>query len=126
MQRYASFIMQKDSEFVVVLDKNDSCIVAFGHMGKKSSKEFSAEVDYEVYGFYVSPSVGRRGVGRMLYQELEKRAVEQGGHGMGVKSTLNAVPFYVACGFELMEDKGMCFHGAGYLECRLLKKSLMT
>ena len=125
LERYASFIKQNDS-FVVVLDKNDSSIVAFGHMGKKGCDKLPAEIDFEVYGFYVSPSVGRMGVGRKLYQELERRAVEQGGCGMGVVSTLNAVPFYEACGFELMEEVGMCYHGAGRLECRLLKKSINT
>ncbi len=122
LQRYASFVKQEDSTFIVVLDQKDSRIVAFGHMGKKSCDKFSADIDFELYGFYVSPTVGRRGVGRKLYQELERRAVEQGGHGMGVMSTLNAVPFYQACGFELMAESDTCYHGAGHLECRLLKK----
>ena len=123
LQRYASFIKQ-DNSFIVVLDKKDCGVVAFGHMGKKSTEKFPAEIDFEVYGFYVSPSVCRRGIGRTLYQELERRAIEQGGCGIGVMSTLNAVPFYKACGFELMEELSLCYHGAGELECRLLKKCI--
>lgn len=121
LQRYTSFIKQSN-DFVVVLAKDS--VVGFGHMGKVGKEvagKFSSQVDFEVYGFYVSPSVLRKGVGKQLYGELERRALEQGGHGIGVVSTLNAIPFYEACGFEVLERY---YHGDLQLECRCMQKVL--
>ncbi len=126
LQRYASFIKQND-EFPVVLSNNDAhssnsvAVVAFGHMGKEIKGKFSAWVDFELYGFYVSPDNLRRGVGKLLFGELQKRAPEQGGRGIGVVSTLNAVPFYEACGFGVV---GVHYHGDLQLECRVMEKKI--
>lgn len=122
LQRYTSFIKQ-NSDFIVVLANNsqsgedDPVIVAFAHMGKEVNGKFSSQVDLEVYGFYVSPNVSRRGVGKLLFRELERRALEQGGCGIGVISTLNAVPYYEACGFR---GKGQQYHGE--LECTRMER----
>lgn len=121
LPRYTSFIKQSN-DFVVVLAKEENnSVVGFGHMGKEVSGKFSSQVDFEVYGFYVSPRVSRKGVGRQLYGELERRALEQGGHGIGIISTLNAIPFYEACGFEVLEP---CYHGDLQLECRCMEKKV--
>lgn len=124
LQRYSVFI-QQDNDFIVVLRQEakseDSVVVAFGHMGKKTEGLFSDAVDFEVYGFYVSPDVSRRGVGKLLFRELERRALEQGGCGIGVVSTLNAVPFYEACGFKVTRDY---FHGDLQLESKCMEVKL--
>lgn len=120
-QRYASFIRQ-ESDFVLVLrrgsDKDEATVVAFGHMGQELQGIFSAWVTHEVYGFYVSPDCLRKGVGRLLFGELERRALEQGSNGIGVVSTLNAVPFYEACGFEVV---GNHYHGDFKLESKIME-----
>lgn len=120
LERYTSFIKQ-DNDFVVVVARGRSDVVAFGHMGKDVNVKFMPYVNFEVYGFYVSPNVLRRGVGTLLFGELEKRALEQGGHGIGVISTLNAVPFYEACGFE---EKEQYFHEELKLESKCMEKTL--
>ena len=124
LQRYISFLQQRN-EFVVVLPNSDchGNVMAFGHMGKEIKGKFSAWVDFELYGFYVSPDNLRQGIGKVLYSELERRAaIEQGGSGIGVVSTLNAVPFYEACGFEVV---GVYFHGDLQLESRIMEKRLL-
>lgn len=126
LQRYASLVSRPD-HFVLVVERGDSKrVVGFGHMGRSEGR-FSPEVDFEIYSFYVSPAVSRRGVGRMLYAELERRALRQGGCGIGVKSSLNAVPFYEACGFVGDGGAGVGVHMGGgvvELECKSLEKKL--
>lgn len=100
LERYSSFVTSGD-DFVLVVDSEEE-VVAFGHMGKRKLKEFSELIDYEVFGFYVSPRVVRRGVGRMLYKELEQRAKTKGAQGIGIHSSSNAIPFYESCGFTKM------------------------
>jgi putative acetyltransferase len=56
-----------------------------------------------VQGLYVSPSAGRRGVGRQLLRTLEERARAFGLESLGLDSSLNAVAFYERAGFEALE-----------------------
>ncbi len=101
---------------------NDDAVVAFGHMGNQiEEKMFSSWVDLQVFGFYVSPDHPRKGVGKMLFGELERRGLEQGGCGIGVVSTLNAIPFYKACQFK---EVGTYYHGDSKLECTILERRL--
>lgn len=120
LQRYTSFL-QQNNDFIVVLTKGGSDVVAFGNMGKEVNEKFTSHVNFEVYGCYVSPNVVRRGVGTLLLGELERRAVEQGGCGIGVMSTLNAIPFYESCGFE---GKEWLFHGEFQLKNKCMEKTL--
>ena len=125
LERYISFI-KDESDFVVVTSKQDDTVLAFGHMGK-SREGFSGDINFEIFGFYVSPQVARRGVGKMLSAELERRALEQGARGIGVKSSLNAIPFYEACGFRQTAACGSCVGGRDVeLECKPMEKVLCT
>ena len=122
LQRYVSFI-KKGEEFIVVVDERNH-VIAFGHMGNRATEGLTDEVDFEVYGFYVSSSMQRKGVGSLLYGELEKRALAQGGCGIGVCSTLNAVSFYEACGFTVTADAIHEVSGKVELQTKLLEKKL--
>ncbi|HVU00891.1 MAG TPA: GNAT family N-acetyltransferase [Polyangiaceae bacterium] len=74
---------------------------------------FVAEVATEVVGFaqlnprtgevdavYVHPASMGRGVGKALVQRLERAAAERGIELLFLDSSLNAAPFYSACGFR--------------------------
>ena len=102
-------------------------IAAFGHLGQRGDHErYSSQVKFEVFGFYVSPKVQRRGVGRRLMAELERRAMAQGCVRLGVCSTLNATPFYEACGFVVIKDSHCHSLGGVELKCKVLEKRCRT
>jgi N-acetylglutamate synthase-like GNAT family acetyltransferase len=52
---------------------------------------------------YVSPSEGRRGVGRQILQKLEERARALGLRELTLNASLNAVPFYAIAGYVAQE-----------------------
>lgn len=93
---------------------------------------FVAENDGKVVGFaqlhlegatveavYVSPDVARCGVGSALLTKLESVAAEHGVRELVLKSTLNAEPFYLRHGYEILAAST---HGD--LSCTLMRKSL--
>ncbi len=122
-ERYIQLIARND-DFVVAEDGSGQ-VIAFGHLGPCTDREqFSTEVNFEVYGFYVSPLVTRQGVGRRLMAELERRALKQGCVRLGVCSTLNATPFYKVCGFVVCKDSHCHCLGGVELECKVLEKSM--
>ena len=49
----------------------------------------------------VHPSAARRGLGRRMVEDAERRAQEAGCVGFIVRSSLNAVPFYQALGYRI-------------------------
>ena len=53
-QTLQTFI-KKGEEFIVVVDERNH-VIAFGYMGKRATEGLTDEVDFEVYGFYVSSS----------------------------------------------------------------------
>ena len=93
--------MLKTGHFVVAEEKDSNSIIAFAYMEKATICSFSTDVDFEIQKFYVSPNKSRKGVGKALYRELERRVVEQGAHSIGVKSSSYAISFYETCGFRL-------------------------
>ena len=110
-----------------MVEDSEGEMAAFGHLGQCGDRErYSSEVTFEVFGFYVSPKVQRRGVGRKLMAELERRAMAQGCVRLGVCSTLNAIPFYEACGFVVIKDSHCHSLGGVELECKVLEKSCRT
>ena len=119
---YAS--LMSNGHCIVAEDGSTGDILAFGCMGKCSSDDFTAGCDHELHKLYVAPSVSRRGLGSELYLELERRVVSQGGRGIGVISTLNAVPFYQARGFEVTVEDGVVHFGERPFECKYLEKRL--
>ncbi len=80
----------------------DDNIFAFAYTGILSPEMCSSEMDFELHKLYMSPVVGRRGIGRKLLEELEKRVSNDGGNGIALKSSMNTVPFYEACVFHQM------------------------
>lgn len=54
----------------------------------------------QLLGVFVHPDHMGEGVGSALYERLEARAREAGLETLTIRSALNAVEFYEACGFE--------------------------
>ncbi|HVR69176.1 MAG TPA: GNAT family N-acetyltransferase [Verrucomicrobiae bacterium] len=49
----------------------------------------------------VHPSVARRGIGRHMVEDAERRARDAGCRSFVVRSSLNAVPFYESLGYRI-------------------------
>lgn len=89
-----------EDELLFVVAEMDSDVVAFGSLKLTSPDEYEADVDAEITGVYVHPSVARQGVGTRIYTELEEAARTRGEERLGLPATRNAVPFYESHGFE--------------------------
>jgi len=57
-----------------------------------------------VEAIYVRPAVQRSGIGRQLLQALEGSASGAGAQVLWLDASLNAVPFYVRQGFEVLSE----------------------
>jgi putative acetyltransferase len=97
--------------FVVALD--GETVVGFGEY-----------LDGSVNAVYVHPSHARRGVGRMLFDALEAEALANGATSLSVTSSLNAVPFYEACGFIRDDESTFTTRGGAAIPCWHLTKML--
>lgn len=66
-------------------------IVAFGRFVASTG---------EVASLYVHPAFSGRGIGRMLMEHFEQLARSAGRGRLFLRASLNALPFYLACGFR--------------------------
>jgi GNAT superfamily N-acetyltransferase len=82
------FVEAVEKHFYVATD-NDQ-IVGTGMVNLETGK---------IDAIFVHPSHMKRGVGRGVMQYLERLARDKGLKELHLESTLNAVPFYRACGF---------------------------
>lgn len=99
---YTSAIEAEVMAFVVA--EIDDDVMAFGSLKFVSPDEYEADVDAEVTGVYVHPSVAREGVGTRIYLELEERARAPDIQTLGLSASLNAVPFYEKHGYERVRE----------------------
>jgi GNAT superfamily N-acetyltransferase len=78
----------------------------------------------QVEALFVAPDVMGRGVGKRLMAFVEELALAQGISRLRLESTLNAAPFYRACGFG--EEKRSLYQSPrGFtLDCCLMYKNL--
>jgi putative acetyltransferase len=100
---YAETITDEDTAFVVAVE--DGQVVGFGTTSFSPPEEYRPSVDAEVTGVYVDPSVARRGVGSRIHQDLERRARERGAEVLGLRASLNAVPFYQTHGSHRVAER---------------------
>ena len=73
-------------------------LVAEHHSQVIGFAEF-APASGEVIAVYVHPRYSRQGVGTMLFQAVERHALEAGTHELYLSSSITAVPFYKRFGF---------------------------
>lgn len=99
---YSSAITNDDLEYLVA--ETDGEVLGFGSLRLGAPDGYEADVDAEITGIYVHPSVARDGVGTRIYSELERRARASGVGALGLAASLNAVPFYETHGYERVRD----------------------
>ena len=104
-------IVAKD--FLVAVD--DTTVVGFS--------AFDA-VTQEISAVYVDPAFLRRGIGRRLLRAAETAARAQGVFLVHLHAALNAVPFYLACGYTLDRYGSMPLRAGGALRCALMSRTL--
>lgn len=84
-----------DSERYVAVAEVDDALVGVGGIQLETGS---------LLGVFVHPDHTGAGVGTALYERLESRAREAGLETLTIRSALNAVAFYEACGFERSEE----------------------
>lgn len=104
---YATAI--ENLEFVVA--ERDGAVVGFGSLNLAAPDGYEATVQAEVTGVYVHPDHARDGIGTGMYTELERRARADGIQVIGLKASLNAVPFYESHGYERVTEHTHEFSG---------------
>lgn len=79
----------------------------------------------DIDAVFVHPDKLRMGVGRMILNYLEALAREHGLQSIKLESTLNAAPFYRACGFEGTELSQYVTPKGLRLDCIPMTKALV-
>lgn len=77
-----------------------------------------------VEAIYVDPDFARQGVGRALFQELERLARTRGLRGLTVEASLNSAPFYAAMGCVRRATDHHELAPGVHLECVVMDKRL--
>lgn len=97
--------INEGKELIVVAVDRIDVIVGFGSIVPEKS---------ELRAVYVAPEYERRGVGRAILRRLEDIAREAGACELRMEASLNAVAFYEAHGFIVLErgehtlSSGLC------------------
>ncbi|BCW99476.1 MAG: GCN5 family acetyltransferase [Armatimonadota bacterium] len=103
----------EDGSLVVV--EQAGSIIAFGRFVVSTG---------EVASVYVHPAFSGHGIGRILMEHFEQLARSAGRDRLFLRASLNALPFYLACGFREIGRvqhtgaDGTCF------ECIQMEKAL--
>ncbi len=86
--------------------------------------EAAAGITSQVRTFFVDPGFSRRCIGRRLYGHVEAVARAKGHAAIGVRSSLNAVPFYAAMGFRVIAHVDLDVGGDASVPIVLMAKRL--
>ena len=73
---------------------------------------------------YVLPSAARKGVGTALVREIERIAIERGVKQLHLDASLNAEPFYLAMGYEVVERGEHILNSGQPMPCVRMVKNL--
>jgi putative acetyltransferase len=80
----------------------------------------------ELDAVYVLPSAARKGVGTALAREIERIAVERGVQRLHLDASLNAEPFYLAMGYEVVERGEHVLNSGQAMACVRMAKDLTS
>jgi putative acetyltransferase len=80
----------------------------------------------ELDAVYVLPSDARKGVGTALVKEIERIAIERGVKRLHLDASLNAEPFYLAMGYEVVERGEHLLNSGQPMACVKVAKNLDT
>jgi putative acetyltransferase len=78
----------------------------------------------ELDAVYVLPSAARRGVGTVLVREIERIAIERGVKQLHLDASLNAEPFYLAMGYEVVERGEHILNSGQAMACVRMMKNV--
>ena len=98
--------------YVAVLE---DVIVGFGVLNQESR---------QIEAVFVSPDLGRRGVGLMILCRLEERARDLGLEALSLNASLNAVRFYQRAGYLAQEESKYRLSSGVEIPCVPMYKSL--
>ncbi len=80
---------------------------------------------FQVGGVYVHPNFTRQGIGTQLLEVIEKTASQKGCKVIQVMSSLTAVNFYQARGYQVIRQSGFFSEFSTWIPCIILKKYLV-
>ncbi len=115
-------------EIEEVVDFYDSSSLSFGTIvvAEKGSQivgvaksSLHSYLTQSIDAVFVEPSFVRKGIGKALLQEIERRALDAGIKKIVVSSSLTAVAFYKALGYEYLKEADL-----GGVLVVLMKKQL--
>ena len=79
----------------------------------------------QIAGMFVHPDFVRQGIGTRLIKEIESVAIEKGYKTLDVMSSLSAVKFYQANGYEVIGKLGFWSENKTWIPCRNMHKQLI-
>jgi putative acetyltransferase len=86
---------------------------------------FSALMGGTVSAMYVHPQSTRQGIGKQLLQAIEREAMSRRWRCLLVKASVTAVPFYQACGYQILHPTQMMVSGREWIPCVDMQKQLV-
>lgn len=86
---------------------------------------FSAFIRGTVSAMYVHPQWTRQGIGKQLLQAIEREARWRRWRCLVVKASVTAVPFYQACGYQILHPTQMMVAGREWIPCVDMQKQLV-
>lgn len=95
-----------DSRFIVA--ERDGCVVGFGEVRPEPGEYLATPMTdtAEILAVYVLPDAAGEGVGTRLLMVLERTAGGWGCTALGLRASLNAVPFYEIRDYERVGERG--------------------
>ncbi|MBC1465999.1 GNAT family N-acetyltransferase [Listeria welshimeri] len=93
----------------------EETLVGFGNI--------TSEGDLDL--FYVSHAMIHQGVGRLIYNELEKYAVLEKAESIYTDASITAVPFFTKMGLEVIRKQDNQRNGENLVNYRMVKKLVM-
>lgn len=84
--------MDKGEVFDIAVDADDAPVA------------FCSRRDGDILALYVHPDWQGRGIGRELMARAEHALIADGAKVLRIHASLSAVPFYVACGYSVVES----------------------
>ena len=114
-ERVRQSIAKGDEMFVVA--ERESVIVGFGSIVPR---------EHELRSVYVHPDLGRRGVGAMILERLERMAMEQRVVTLELDGSINAEAFYRRHGYVVIEHCVRPIGGTHTMACVRMRKVLTS
>ncbi len=71
--------------------------------------------------FYCHKNFQRQGIGKLLYQAIETKALELNLRSLFVEASITAKPFFQKLGFSLVKQQQVCCRGQIFINFRLEK-----